>query len=149
MDEMDPKPKSDRSHPADADRAAGTPEARAPSDVMLVHGVSEDGKALAVLRARNNTLEAGVVRALGEGEPIEGEVVKLKPRPECPVLCDVEVSVPRGALTAKGGSDARTPARAGGAEPRRSGPAQVATARYRDNWDAIWQRKPGKDELPN
>lgn len=137
---MNDKPKSDR---------GDTAEERAPSDVVLVHGVSEDGKALAVLRARNNTLEAGVVRALGEGEPIDGEVVKLTPRPECPVVCDVEVSVPRGALTAAGGSDRTAKSVAAPALRGRSGPAQVATARYRDNWDAIWQRKPAKDGLPN
>jgi hypothetical protein len=138
---MDEKPKSDH---------ATAPESRAPSDVVLVHGVSDDGKSLAVLRARNNTLEAGVVRALGEGEPLDGEIVKLTPRPECPVVCDVEVTVPRGALTAKGGSDGRPAARAVQPDqPRLSGPAQVATPRYRDNWDAIWQRKSAKDDLPN
>jgi hypothetical protein len=138
---MDEKPKSDQ---------AAAPETRASSDVVLVHGVSDDGKSLAVLRARNNTVEAGVVRALGEGEPLDGEIVKLTPRPECPVVCDVEVTVPRGALTAKGGNDGRSAARASQRdEPRRAGPAQVATPRYRDNWDAIWQRKPAKDDLPN
>jgi hypothetical protein len=138
---MDEKPKSDH---------AAAPETRASSDVVLVHGVSDDGKSLAVLRARNNTLEAGVVRALGEGEPLDGEILKLTPRPECPVVCDVEVTVPRGALTAKGGSDGRPDTRAmQHAEPRRTGPAQVATPRYRDNWDAIWQRKPTKADRPN
>jgi hypothetical protein len=146
------KPKPDTAEPKDA-------QAPAP-DVMLVHGVSDDGKSLAVLRARNNTLEAGVVRAVAEGEPIQGEVVRLTPRPDCPVVCDVEVTVPRGALNARGGSDARQPTRAelatplaptgpAAGAPRRHGPAQVATPRYRDNWEAIWQ-KPGRGgKLPN
>jgi hypothetical protein len=142
------KPKPDTAEPTDAQAPA--------SDVMLVHGVSDDGKSLAVLRARNNTLEAGVVRAVAEGEPIEGEVVRLKPRPDCPVVCDVEVTVPRGALNARGGSDTRQATRAelaklsaGPGERTKQGPAQVATPRYRDNWEAIWQ-KPGRgDKLPN
>lgn len=145
---MDEKPKPE---------GAGAPETRASSDVVLVHGVSEDGKSLAVLRARNNTLEAGVVRALADGEPLAGEVVKLTPRPECPVVCDVEVAVPAGALTAPRGSDAPTQRAATSARvpaparelPRRTGPAQVATPTYRDNWDAIWRKKPAKDGLPN
>jgi len=129
------KPKSGR-----AEASPALAEAPASSDVVLVHGVSEDGKSLAVLRARNNTLEAGVVRPLVEGEPIAGEVVRLKPRAEFPVVCDVEVTVPRAALAPQRGEGS-----AGEPGQRRHGPAQVATASYRDNWDAIWH-KPGKGE---
>jgi hypothetical protein len=32
--------------------------------------------------------------------------------------------------------------------PAHSGPAQVATERYRENWDRIWKRKRGT-ELPS
>ena len=91
-----------------------------PKDVVLVHGLTDDGKGLAVLRARNGELEAGACRPLEHGKPIHGEVVRLKPRKECPVLCDVETALPAPAAR------------------ERSGPAQVATRAYRDNWDAIF-----------
>lgn len=109
------------------------------NDVLLVRGVSEDGQGLAVLRQREDRLEHGVVHALENGKPIHGEVVRLKPRPECPLVCDVEVAVPRPQAQAGPGE-----ASAGA----RKGPAQVASARYRENWDAIWKR-PSKPELTN
>jgi hypothetical protein len=108
-------------------------------DVVLIQGISADGEALAVLRARENRLEAGIVRSVKEGEVGQGELVKLKPRPESPFVCDVEVQVPEGALNARGGSDTH------------HGPAQVATRTYRDNWDAIWKKPASskKSSLPN
>ena len=124
------------------ERSKAKPGARA-QDAILIHGISQDGETMAVLRAREDRLEAGVLRAVKEGQPVSGEVVKLTPRPEHPLLCDVEVQVPAGAINAAGGSDA---------SPRESSsrgrPAQVATDTYRENWDAIW-RKPGKKALAN
>ena len=109
--------------------------------MVLIHGVAEDG-AMAVLRARNDRLEAGIMRSVKPGEPVSGELVQLRPRPECPLVCDVETSVPAGTVNAAGGSD-RAPERAA-----HGGPAQVATPSYRANWDAIWS-KPRKKTLPN
>ena len=97
---------------------------------------------MAGLRAREDRLEAGLLRAVKEGQPVSGEVVKLTPRPEHPLLCDVEVQVPAGAINAAGGSDASP------RESSRGRPAQVATDTYRENWDAIW-RKPSKKSLAN
>lgn len=56
-----------------------------------------------------------------EGKPIppRGEVVRLKPRAGMPRVCDVEVAY-------------------GGDTEGRSGPAQVASKAYRDNWDAVF-----------
>ena len=119
-------------------RAGNTKKSK---DAILIHGVSQDGETMAVLRAREDRVEAGVLRAVKDGQPVTGEVLKLTPRPEFPLLCDVEVQVPAGAINATGGSDA--PARA-----PRGRPAQVATDTYRENWDAIW-RKPGKKPLAN
>lgn len=114
---------------------AGSSES-ASSDTVLIHGVSSDGESLAVLRARNDRIEAGVVRKLKEGEPIMGELVRLKPRPESPLVCDVAVDLP-------------SPLPSQAAAPRLShgGPAQVATPSYRSNWDAIWSN--GKRGAPN
>jgi hypothetical protein len=105
------------------------------SDRVLIHSVSNDGETLGVLRAREDRLEAGVVRKVKEGESIMGELVRLKPRPEFPLLCDVEVEVP---------------SRASGSAPQKLSagrPAQVATPSYRANWDAIWGKN--KKSAPN
>jgi hypothetical protein len=81
------------------------------------------------------------VRAVKEGERPQGELVRLKPRPESPLVCDVEVELPAGTLNAAGGSDRPVATH---------GPAQVATASYRANWDAIWKKpKSGNKALPN
>src|SRR4051794_32557978 len=105
---------------------------------MLIQGISEDGEALAVLRARDDRVEAGIVRSVKEGELGQGELVKLKPRPETPLVCDVEVQVPENAVNSKGVSDVH------------HGPAQVATRTYRANWDNIWKKPSGKkSSLPN
>ena len=123
--------------------AASTSPAKKSKDAILIHAVSQDGETMAVLRTREDRVEAGVLRAVKEGEPVgAGELLKLTPRPEFPLLCDVEVQVPAGAINAAGGSDGA---------PRvasRGRPAQVATDSYRENWDAIW-RKPGKKPLAN
>jgi hypothetical protein len=116
------------------DSSGGKPE-RSSEDVVLIHGVSDDGSALKVLRARNGSLESGAVKPLEEGKPIHGEVVRLEPREQCPLVCDVTVDVPKPEPKA-------LPARA------KKGPAQVATDAYRENWDAIWSRRE-KPELLN
>ena len=60
--------------------------------------------------------------------------MSLQPRKEFPLLCDVKVELPAKAAEPE-------PAR-----PSRSGPAQVATDRYRKNWDTIWKNR---DKRPN
>ncbi len=112
-------------------------------DVALIHGVTPDGEGLQILRARDNRLELGAIRPLREGAPITGEVVTLRPRPNTPALCDVEVQLkaPQAAAT-----DDRQAPRAALSHP---GPAQVATDDYRRNWDAIWSRPADKSKLVN
>lgn len=123
--------------------------AKKAEDTVLIHGVSRDGETLAVLRAREERIEAGLMRTVKEGTPVEGEVVRLTPRPEFPLLCDVKVEVPAGTINARGAGEGASDARgAGEGAPRLGRPAQVATARYRDNWDAIWS-KGDKKPLPN
>jgi hypothetical protein len=82
------------------------------------------------------------VRALREGVPIVGEVVKLTPRKDFPLLCDVEtaLTVPAPADNASKSADTAAP---------RKGPAQVATETYRSNWDRIWSRPRSKEDLSN
>jgi hypothetical protein len=128
---------SDRPKPAEPQTA---------SDVVVIHGVTADGKGLQVLRARRGGIETGAVKPLEEGKPILGEVVRLHPHEACPLVCDVEVDVeasvqpdcePQPALREQ--LDAAS---------ARKGPAQVASNAYRQNWDAIWSR-PKKAALPN
>jgi hypothetical protein len=129
-------------HPSDsvAESAGKSAPEPAGSDVMFIHGVSEDGQNLAVLRAREGRVEAGVVRQARDGEPITGELLSLTPRAESPLLCDVKVE-----LAAPGTAAHAAPAaKALG----HGGPAQVATRRYRQNWDAIFRRD-DKKSAPN
>jgi hypothetical protein len=96
------------------------PDEHCDRDVVLVYGRSEDGKEYGVLRQRGSEIEAGTMRPLDEGKPIHGEVVRLKPRQESPVLFDVEVA-----------HDAR---------PSTGRPAKVASEQYRKGWESIWAK---------
>ncbi|MBN1612616.1 MAG: hypothetical protein JW940_38655 [Polyangiaceae bacterium] len=112
------------------------------SDVVLIHGVTSDGEGLQVLRRREGRVEAGAARPLKHGQPIQGEIVRLKPRKEFPLLCDVEVELPAP----------KSPEARSADEPTgtvRKGPARVTTERYRENWDAIWARSNEDDTLLN
>ncbi|MDB4975401.1 MAG: uncharacterized protein JWN48_3742 [Myxococcaceae bacterium] len=136
------------SAPSSVSATAADPAPK-PRDTLLITGVSDNGESFSVLRAREDRLEAGVVRTVREGEPILGELLRLTPRPESPLLCDVHVELSGPALGQ--GSRATEDDRPGA--PNRGklghgGPAQVATASYRDNWDAIWSSAK-KSSAPN
>lgn len=124
---------------------------RKPKDLVLIHGRTKDGTGLGVLRAREERLEIGTMRPLEEGKPIHGEVVKLTPRPEMPLLFDAETqySAPSEGPTTK--TDALPQAKEGApANATGVGPPQVASEAYRKNWDAIWKRPASKrDKLVN
>lgn len=109
------------------------------SDVALIHGITPEGD-LRILRKRDDRIELGGVRALREGVPITGEVVRLTPRKEFPLLCDVVTELPAPAQAADV---------AGPRGESRKGPAQVATERYRANWDTIFARRPRGEDLAN
>jgi hypothetical protein len=104
-------------------------------DVALIHGKTADGQGVHIVRRRKDRLEFGAVHPLKNGVPITGEVVTLTPRKEFPLLCDVTVEV-EGSTT----TDVSA--------PTQKGPAQVATDRYRENWDRIWKRS-SEPELVN
>lgn len=101
-------------------------------DVVVLGASSADGKSVGVLRLREGQVELGRVQPMEEGKPILGEVVKLKPRPESPRVCDVEVQ-----YTPVRASEPALPPRARSS----SGPPQVATDEYRNNWDVIWAHR--------
>lgn len=127
-------PKSPSSPPA-ADQAK--PAAAPSTDVALVHRVTPDGT-VHVIRRRGDQLEAGALSPVREGAPVHGEVLSLRPRENCPLLCDVDVL-----YTPPSSPSAPKPVAQTAPRPaqRRKGPAQVATDDYRDNWDSIWARK--------
>lgn len=112
-----------------SDLPPATKPARKNDDVLLVHSPTSDGEGWNVLRARQGRVEFGAIRNLEDGRPIHGEVVALRRRPGVPEnvpLFDVEVQY---------------------APPRvRSGPAQVATAAYRKNYDATFRRRARDDD---
>src|SRR3954452_17934438 len=117
-------PKSpSRPHEAVPENSAAAPS----KDVAFVHRITPDG-AVHVIRRRGDQLEAGALQPLRDGAPITGEVVSLRPRESCPLLCDVDVHYT---------PPAQAPAAKPAARSRRKGPAQVATNVYRDNWESI------------
>ena len=92
-------------------------------DVVFVHSKAESGEGFRVIRKRADVIEVGEIRPVQEGKPLTGEMVKLSPRKDHDQIFDVEVLVSKEeALGARG----------------HTGPAQVATAAYRSNWDAIF-----------
>jgi hypothetical protein len=109
-------------------------------DVAVVCGKSEDGAGLRILRKRADRVEVGEIRPLEHGKPLGGEVVRLRQRGDSPVF-DVQVQVPAPAASALSPTHST---------PTHSGPAQVATEQYRQNWDAIWSdRKASGKKLLN
>lgn len=91
------------------------------ADVVLLGPPTPDGEGVRVLRAREERIETGELRALKEGKPITGEIVSLEPRKENPRVCDVKTTY-------------APPSPSG---PKK-GPAQVATEKYRENWDEVF-----------
>lgn len=95
------------------------------TDVAVILGGDSDRNELHVLRQRADTVEAGVVRPVVTGQPILGDIVKLKPRKDSPLVCDVEVVLEHPE------PETRT-------AKHRSGPTRVSTDAYRQGWDAIF-----------
>ncbi len=102
-------------------------------DVVFVHSVSEGGDAVRVIRKREETLELGELRAVEEGRPLSGDLVRLSPRAEHDRLFDVEVLVSREETSSLAA---------------RSGPPQIATETYRKNWEAIFGQEQDKQDKP-
>jgi hypothetical protein len=105
-------------------------------DVVFVHSKVESGDGFRVIRKREGVIEVGEIRPVQEGKPLTGEMVKLSPRSDHEQIFDVEVLVSKEQVQ---GSAARS----------LSGPAQVATAAYRSNWDAIFGASAEADPEPD
>ncbi len=88
----------------------------------MLHSPHDDGQGYNVLRVRDGSLEMGAIRNIREGAPIHGDIVSLSQRKEHERLYNVEVLM-------------KNPAQP---EAPRHGPAQVATDKYRTNWENIF-----------
>lgn len=128
---------------------ASAPNSAKPQDVVLVHGVTEDGKGYRVLRQRDERIEVGALRPVEHGKSLSGDLVKLTPRTDSPLLFDV--SVEHAHREGERGAGARTDVPLGPRErdtdtasaesasrSERKGPAQVVSPAYRSNWNRIW-----------
>jgi hypothetical protein len=128
---------------ADATESGGATangEARANVDRALVVGATPDGETLAILRSRGDgtPIEAAIARTPKDGEPLTGELVRLRPRGEVPALCDVEVLY-----------DGRRPP-SNTPEPARKGPPRVSSVAYREGWERVFAAGSGSGgELPS
>jgi hypothetical protein len=111
-------------------------------DVVLVHSTSETGDSARVVRLRPSSVEFGELRALQEGVPVHGDVVRLHQRTEHERLFDVEVLVPAQSEPA-----GETKGTVAGQLAAGTGPPQVATEAYRANWEAIFG--PNRNGKPN
>jgi hypothetical protein len=109
-------------------------------DVVLLRGKTADGEGASVIRMRPGQLEAGEVRPLKEGRPLQGggQVVRLASRPGIPNLYDVNVQYEAPSI--KGVDAAALPA---------GGPPQVATSAYRESWDRTFGSSARVKTLPN
>lgn len=121
-----------------ATEASPVPSPAKPSqDVVLLGPKTADGNGIHVLRARNERIEAGELRALREGQPVTGEIVALEPRKETPQICDVRESFQA------------TPTAPRSTEAPHKGPARVATNAYRDGWEEIFGASKHTDTKPS
>ncbi|MCC6215279.1 MAG: hypothetical protein IT376_10440 [Polyangiaceae bacterium] len=120
-----------------ADDPDDTRPESAPLDALYVHGPTPDGAGKVVLRAREDRLEIGAMRPVRDGQPLHGEVVRLRPRADTERWFDVEVVHAPPALPAPAAAGAAPPAASGA---RRKGPARVSSDGYRAGWDAIFGR---------
>ena len=103
-------------------------------DMVLLHGRTEDGVGYRAVRAREGHLELAEVRPAREGQPLQGsELVALHPRPEFPLVCEVEVLYRRD----EPGKQAVPIVH------EHAGPARASNRSYRANWERTF-RSSGK-----
>ena len=108
---------------------------RPPSgDIALVWGKDGDGVHILRRRSEEAPIEAGLLRPMREGKPIDGEVVSLTQRDDHPMIYDVKSEF-QGPNTAFSGASVPGERLSG------DGPAQVASDAYRKGWDAVWGRR--------
>lgn len=124
-------------------------------DVVLLHSPTETGDGIRVVRKRQDTIELGELRPMREGQPIHGDVVRLTPREDHALLFDCEVVVPSQARSEpletkpSPAPAAPPPERREPAKLSHKGPPRVTSDAYRGGWDAIFGKRPDKNNAPN
>jgi hypothetical protein len=116
-----------------------------PDDVVLLHARTDDNEGYRALRARDGQLEVAEIRPAKEGQPLAGELVKLKPRPDFPLLCDVEVLFRQEGDEPPGSEEAEE---GEGGTTGHEGPARVSSRSYRKNWDEVFRSRSRKRPGP-
>ena len=117
---------------------------RAPKDIAILSGPTEDGQGAKVLRIREGDVSAGEIRPVREGEPIHrSELVRLHPLDPGQRVCAVEVLHSAGDSSRAGAADGEAKkSQAAQPEQRKTGsagPARVSNAKYRQNWSTIFE----------
>ncbi len=107
-------------------------DTKSTEDVALIVGSDEERNVLHILRKRGHRIEPGLVRPAEPGKPLMGDLVRLKPRPGLPVLCDVETL---WEFHRPPPSDEERRDEGG---PGRRGPAWVTSDAYRRGWERIF-----------
>jgi hypothetical protein len=112
---------------ADTSSQDANPTAPPSGDIAMVFGKDANGVHILRRRSQEAPIEAGLLRPMREGRPIQGEVVSLTQRQDLPMIYDVRSEF--GAPTE--------------VEDRQTGdgPARVASDAYRKGWDAVWGRR--------
>jgi len=106
-----------------------------PTDVAILGGPTEDGQGAHLLRFRGGEVSAGEIRPVREGQSVtHRELVRLHPLDPERRVCRVET------LHAPPAANAVAP------EQPSSRPARVSNARYRKNWEAIFQAKAARSD---
>ena len=115
---------------------------RAPKDIAILSGPTEDGLGAKVVRIREGDVSAGEIRPVREGEPInQSELVRLRPLDASQRVCAVEVlHAPRENAENKADKEDKQRKANGTA-----GPARVSNARYRHNWSQIFEPQAPSD----
>jgi hypothetical protein len=132
---------------------------RAPKDIAILNGPTEDGQGARVVRIREGEVSAGEIRPVREGEPInQHEIVRLRPLDAQQRVCEIEVLHAPGADAAalnKGeGKDSSDESAAAPGDTRRKrndtpGPVRVSNPTYRKNWSTIFEPKKSRRGKPD
>lgn len=88
-------------------------------DIVLIQGPTEDGQGVRALRSRPGRLDMTELRAAKKDESSDDlEIVRLHPRKNAPLVCDV--TVVSSPLVSH------------------SGPPRVTSVTYRRRWDSVF-----------
>jgi hypothetical protein len=112
-----------------------------PEETVLISGFDARTKEVTVLKPAADGVEAAVLRPALEGRPLTGDLVRLTPRPDFPLLAGLK-TVLRHPDHRPPGDDAAPPRAASRSLPHQ-GPPRVSSEAYRRGWEAVFGRREG------